>query len=196
MRKPILFFVLFFLTFLPADVFGKRASLKGSIESRRLENIEIDKEGLMRIQTKNDLEGMKTSGLLIPLPENNYLEADPRLNIDYAWCLPQVNDFLILLSRDFHKNFPKSGHKIQINSAVRTAEYQEALQKRNRNATESTGPLASSHTTGATIDIAKLNLSEKELRWMRNYLLKLEKADTIEATEEHYQAVFHIMVFK
>ena len=166
------------------------------MESRKIENIEADKEKLIRIENENQLEEMKKFGLLVELPKNEYLKIDSRLNANYHWCLPVVKDFLTKLLEDFHKSSQKSKHKIQINSAVRTVEYQNELRKRNKNAVEAEGPYATSHTTGATIDIAKLNLSTKELKWIKKYLLNLEKNGKIEATEEHYQAVFHIMVFK
>ncbi len=195
MQRLFLLILLIFLLISPMYGKNKKPSLKGSRESQQRQNEEANKEDLSRIKNDDQLENMKQLRLLVPLPTNQYIQIDSRLKNEFTWCRPWTRNFLITLSKDFHKNFPKSKNKIKINSAVRTIEYQNELRGRNKNAIEAAGPLASSHSTGATIDIAKLDLSRGELSWMRKYLLRLEGRKAIEATEEQYQAVFHIMVY-
>jgi len=121
------------------------------------------------------------------------LQIDRRLPDEYSWARPETRLFLRKIGSDFARQFHEA---IQVNSAVRTAEYQKKLRKKNGNAARGDSELTrSSHLTGATVDIAKKGMSTVELRWMRNRLIALEKAGCIEATEEHRQPVFHIMVF-
>lgn len=168
-------------------------SLRGSHEIQLRQNQEADREKLSRIKDAKHLEWMKANGFLVNLPETNEVRVDPRLEPELRFCRPWVRDFLLKLANDFYNLFHKP---IQINSAVRTVKYQKRLRKTNRNAAESDGPMASSHLTGATVDVAKLGYTHDELRWMRQRLIDLEEDGKILATEEHWQLVFHIMVFK
>jgi hypothetical protein len=85
---------------------------------------------------------------------------------------------------------------IQVNSAVRTVEYQKRLMRTNGNAAAAEGDVVSPHLTGATIDIGKSGLSRRELAWMRQQLLDLQQAGKIDVEEEFEQACFHITVYK
>jgi len=170
-------------------------SLRGSRESRIRQNQEANRMKLSRIKDDKHLANMKKLGLLVALPENENLQIDSRLPEEFRFCRPWVKTFLLTMGRDFRKKFP-SGGIIQVNSAVRTMVYQEELRRKNRNAVSSKGRLASSHTTGATVDIAKLNLSSEEIKWLEAYLLRLKKARRVEAIEERRQQVFHVMVLK
>jgi len=79
---------------------------------------------------------------------------------------------------------------------VLTVEYQKRLMGTNGNAAAAEGDIASPHLTGATIDIAKVGLSRKELAWMRGRLLALEGAGKLDVEEEFEQTCFHITVYK
>ena len=179
----------------PQATFAK-TSLRGSLASQEKQNKQADSDNLSRIRDDAHLESMKKLRLLIPLPENGNIRVDARLDPALRFARPWTVQFILDIGREFRSAFPDSRSNVQVNSAVRTKEYQEGLRKRNRNAAEVEGSRASSHTTGATIDIAKLNLGRKEIFWMRKYLLELEAKNLIEITEERRQAVFHIMVFK
>jgi Family of unknown function (DUF5715) len=169
------------------------ASLKGSKHSLRQQNKEADRENLTRIENDAQLERFKRSGLLVKLPENGYIQVDPRLPSKWRWCRPVVAAFLRDLGREYFAEFHMS---LQVNSAVRTAERQRELRKRNGNATKADGKNRSSHLTGATIDLAKRNMTITEEKWLGKKLLDLEKKNLIEATEEKRQPCFHVMVFK
>lgn len=186
----------FFLFVLASLLIGPAIAadvLKGSPGAMQRQNEQADAENLSRL-TEKQLETFKKKKLLVPLPKNKGITIDERLPEKYRWCRPWVRRFLIDLGNDFHKKF---GNTIQVNSAVRTAEYQAELRGMNGNAASAKpGPRQSSHLTGATIDVAKRGMSSRELEWMRSRLTVLEKRGFIEATEEHRQRVFHIMVFK
>jgi hypothetical protein len=82
-----------------------------------------------------------------------------------------------------------------VTSAVRTVEYQRKLIGVNGNAAPAEGDVASPHLTGGAIDIAKSQMSKKEIAWMRRWLLPLQDAGQIDVEEEFKQACFHITVY-
>lgn len=179
--------VIFFLTNV-----ATAKDLRGSPASMERQNAQADRDGLSRL-TEKQLEVFKKNQLLVPLPTNKTLIVDDRLPEKYRWCRPCTGKFLNDLGKDYESKF---GRPIQINSAVRTVEYQQELRGRNGNAASAKmGPRQSSHLTGAAVDIAKKNMPFAELRWMRSRLMDIEKKKLIEATEEFRQSVFHVMVF-
>ncbi len=176
-----------------------KPSLRGSPESLEKQNRMADMENLSRIQDDAQLAKFIEQGLLVPIPEGVTIRIDPRLSEKYRYVRPWVSQFLIDVGKDFFERFKKS---LWINSAVRPTDYQEKLRERNKNAAPTNGSKQSSHMTGATIDIAKIPMlkdksaAREQLVWMRKRLLDLEGRDLIEATEEHVQAVFHVMISK
>ena len=181
------------LTFLTGTV-SAAVSLRGSPESMAKQNEQADKEKLSRLWEK-DLENFKKKKLLVPIPDGKRgVIVDDRLQEKYSWVRPWTSRFLVDFRGDFEKNL---NDVPQVNSAVRTVEYQRKLRKENKNAASAEpGPRQSSHLTGSTVDIGKKDMSPRQLKWVRNYLLALKKRGLIEAIEEKHQAVFHIMVFK
>ncbi|MDP3963121.1 MAG: DUF5715 family protein [bacterium] len=188
----------------------------GSAEIRQKFVRQAEQEGLQRIW-ETDLDPLKTSGFLIPLPHNAHNVVDDRLEKKFRYVTHWAIDFL----EDFGKDFLKERKRVnQVNSAVRTVEHQRELKEgrlvkrnkrwirvgRNANAADYEGPEASSHLYASTIDIAKMPLNKKtgkrtflpaaDISWMRDYLKRLRDAGCIEVIEEFNQAVFHIMVFK
>ena len=186
-RAPVLFAILLFLIPIAASPL---VSLDGRKDKSQLkQNKQADKENLTRIKDDAQLAWFKNNELLVPLPETDALLVNTaHVSQKFRWCRPWTKKFLLSLSKKFHAKF---GKKLSVNSAVRTETYQKTLRRRNSNASQS-----STHTTGATVDIAKKGLRINELVWLRKELLRLEGAGLIEATEEFSQAVFHIMVFK
>jgi uncharacterized protein YcbK (DUF882 family) len=170
----------------------RASSLRGSHASQKKQNKEADREKLTRIETDAQLQKFKQAGLLVQLPQNEAVQIDDRLEQKWRWCRPWTAIFLRDLGKSYFAEFHES---LQVNSAVRTIEYQQQLHKYNGNAAGTTGDRQSSHPTGATIDIAKKELNHEQLKWMRKRLLSFEKQNVIEATEEKKQSVFHIMVF-
>ena len=167
--------------------------LKGSYESLVRQNERTAGDGLERIADDAMLAAMLGDHELAPLPANAALAVNPSLPANRRYCRPWTAKFLSNLARAHADRF---GRPLQVNSAVRTVEYQRSLQRINGNAAPADGDVASPHLTGATIDLAKKGLSPSEVAWMRAYLLPLQSAGKIDVEEEFYQSCFHITVYR
>lgn len=161
--------------------------------SQELQNEMANRDNLSRIKNEVELEDFVERGLLIPLPKTKSIKIDWRLDNDRRFCRPWTYQFLIDMGLAYKSRFKK---RLQVNSAVRTMEDQEKLRRKNGNAAPAEGPLASSHLTGATVDITKKKMSHAGLAWMRTELGRLKILGLIAVREEIHQPVFHIMVFK
>ncbi len=177
----------------PRGHFAAPPPLKGSHESLVRQNVRSDEEGLTRIQDDADLLAMRRGGELVGLPTSTALVVDERLPANRRYCRSWTAQFLSDVSRVHYGRFHRA---LQVNSAVRTVEYQRHLELVNGNAAPAEGEEASPHLTGATIDIAKKGLSMEEVGWMRAYLQPLQAAGKIDVEEEFYQACFHITVYR
>ena len=133
----------------------------------------------------------KSRAELLRIRNTRYLRVDPRLHPSRHYCREWTLMFLEDMGKAFHKKFRK---KIQINSAVRTVQQQRKLMRTNRNAAPIEGDRASSHLAGVTVDVAKKGLTYEQIKWLRKYLLEMKQLGLVEAIEERWQAVFHIMV--
>lgn len=172
----------------------KAVSLKGSADSLAWQNKIADEQKLPRVIDDKELEQLKRSGVLVRMPEA--FRIDPRLDQKWQWVLPEAARFLEDLGVQFINHF---GRFFKTTSAIRTIARQlEIAKEGNPNAElPEKGPRRTVHTTGATVDISKIDMNEEELKWMRKELLRLEKLQVIEATEEDFkQKCFHIMVFR
>jgi hypothetical protein len=167
--------------------------LKGSHEILLHQNEVADREGLERIQNDADLLDMRNKRMLVPLPASYALQVDDRLPIDRRYTRPWTAVFLAGMARAHYAHFHTP---LQINSAVRTVEFQQHLIHINGNAAPAEGDTASPHLTGQAVDIAKHGLSRTEVAWMRGYLLPLIQEGKIDVEEEFQQSCFHISVYK
>lgn len=167
--------------------------LKGSHEILVRQNVVADQDGLDRIQDDNDLARMREQRLLVALPVNRELAVDDRLPLDRRYTRPWTARFLTTLAQAHYRRFHNA---IQVNSAVRTVEFQQHLIRINGNAAPAEGETASPHLTGQAVDIAKHGLSRTEIAWLRGYLLPLIQQGRIDVEEEFQQACFHISVYK
>jgi hypothetical protein len=167
--------------------------LKGSHEILVHQNEVADRDGLQRIQNDDDLLEMRSRGLLIALPISAGMEVDERLPANRRYCRPWTEQFLATLARAHYAHFHTP---LQVNSAVRTVEFQQHLIHINGNAAPAEGDTASPHLTGQAVDIAKHGLSLSEIAWMRGYLLPLVQEGKIDVEEEFQQSCFHISVYK
>jgi uncharacterized protein YcbK (DUF882 family) len=168
-------------------------ALKGSHEILVHQNTMADEEGLERIQDDADLERMRAQKLLVAFPVVAGLQADERLVGNRRYCRPWTATFLQALARAHYARFHSA---LQVNSAVRTVEFQERLRYTNGNAAPAEGATASPHLTGQAVDIAKHGLSLTEIAWLRAYLLPLVQEGKVDVEEEFQQACFHISVYK
>lgn len=167
--------------------------LKGSHEILVHQNLMADSEGLDRIKDDDDLDAMRDRGLLVAIPISGALEVDDRLPSNRRYCRPWTAQFLAALARAHYARFHTP---LQVNSAVRTVEFQQRLQRTNGNAAPAEGETASPHLTGQATDLAKHGLSLTEIAWLRGYLLPLVQQGKIDVEEEFQQSCFHISVYK
>lgn len=173
--------------------FPTAQELKGTHEIQRAQNTRAKLERLEPIKNDRELALRKKRGELQRIPESQWLRIDPRLKEKWRWALPHVVRFVDNLAAVFYACY---GHPLQVNSAVRTVEYQKWLGRRNANAADVKGDEASSHLYGSTIDIAKKRLTLDELTMLRAVLIELKNSGRIAVAEEFNQAVFHVMVFR
>ena len=162
-----------------------------SRESLLLQNAEVDRMELPRIQDDDELDALKAKGDLVEIMATEHLRFDPRLDPDRRYCRPWTRQFLEDLSQAYHEAFQS---QIQVNSAVRTVKIQKKLRRHNRNAAPETGELASSHLAGTTIDIQRRGMTLAQIKWMQQYMMPLKELGLIEPEEERRQWVFHVMV--
>jgi hypothetical protein len=167
--------------------------LRGSHEILVRQNLVADHDGLSRIQDDQDLIDMRSEHLLVDLPADSALEIDERLPVNRRYCRPWTAQFLAALARAHYAHFHTP---LQVNSAVRTVEFQQHLIHINGNAAPAEGDIASPHLTGQAIDIAKHGLSLTEIAWLRAYLLPLVQQGKVDVEEEFQQSCFHISVYK
>jgi hypothetical protein len=152
-----------------------------------------DDEGLDRIQDDYDLRRMRSARLLVDFPESASLRVNPELAGDRRCARPWTVHFAADIARAYYERFHEP---LQVNSAVRTVEYQMRLRRVNGNAAGIDGDVASPHLTGQALDFGKHGMSTAEIAWMRVYLLPLMQAGKLDVEEEFQQACFHISVYR
>jgi hypothetical protein len=168
-------------------------ALKGSHEILLHQNEMANAEGLERVQDDADLERMRAVKMLVALPVSAALTVDERLPVNRRYCRPWTAQFLAAVARAHYARFHTP---LQVNSAVRTVEFQERLRYTNGNAAPAEGETASPHLTGQAVDLAKHGLSMTEIAWMRGYLLPLVQQGKVDVEEEFQQACFHVSVYR
>jgi Family of unknown function (DUF5715) len=164
--------------------------LRGSYESLLRQNEEIDRLELPRIQDEVELAELVARGDLVPIQETDGVHIAIR-EAAHRYCRPWTENFLQDMGEAYYKEF---GQPIQVNSAVRTVEYQRKLRRHNGNAAPEEGDTASSHLGGLTVDINKRGLTRAQHQFVQDYLLKLRENGIIEVAEERRQPVFHVMI--
>lgn len=156
-----------------------------------LQNAEADSQHLPRIQTDGELHELIADGELVALPES------PALHINIpaarAYARPWAVDLIVGLAQDY---FAVSGKPLQVNSAVRTVQFQRRLHRWNRNAAPDHGPFASVHTAGIAVDIQRRGLTRGESRWLEWRLWYLAQRGRVLVEEENAQPCFHVVVIK
>jgi Family of unknown function (DUF5715) len=167
--------------------------LLGSHDSLVRQNQRAEQDGLMRIEDDSDIQRQVTAKQLVALPADSGLRVDERLPVNRRYTRPWTARFLLDLAR---AHFERFGTALQINSAVRTVEFQKRLLRTNGNAAPAAGDDSSSHLMGGTVDIAKKPMTSTEMAWMRGFLAPLQVAGLIDVEEEFQQACFHIAVYK
>ena len=167
--------------------------LKGSHEILLRQNQVADRDGLDRIHDDDEIVALRSQRLLVPIPVSDTLLVDDRLPTNRRYCRPWTAQFLSTMARAYYVRFHTP---LQVNSAVRTVEFQQRLLRTNGNAAPAEGDTASPHLTGQAIDLAKHGLSLSQIAWLRGYLLPLVQEGKVDVEEEFQQACFHISVYK
>lgn len=162
-----------------------------SHESLLLQNAEVDRLNLPRIQDDTELEALKADGSLLEIQAGEALRFDPRLDPSRRYCRSWTLDFVNDLSQAYYNRFHE---QIQVNSAVRTVKVQRKLRRHNRNAAPWDGDTASSHLAGVTVDLQRRGLNKDQIRWMEHYLFYMKALGLVEPEEERRHWCFHIMV--
>lgn len=162
-----------------------------SHESLLIQNAEINRLELPRIQNDTELEALKADGSLLEIRSGEMLRFDPRLDPTRRYCRSWTLDFVDDLSQAYYNRFHE---QIQVNSAVRTVMVQKKLRRHNRNAAPADGDTASSHLAGVTVDLQRRGLNKEQLRWMQHYLFYMKSLGLVEPEEERRHWCFHIMV--
>jgi hypothetical protein len=162
-----------------------------SHESLLLQNAEIDRMDLPRIQDDAELEMLKARGDLVPIEASDALRIEPSLDPSRRYCRPWTLDFVNDLSQAYYNRFHE---QIQLNSAVRTVKVQKKLRRHNRNAAPAEGETASSHLAGLTIDLQRRGMNKDQIRWVEQYLFYMKAVGLVEPEEERRHWCFHIMV--
>jgi hypothetical protein len=162
-----------------------------SHESLLIQNAEINRLELPRIQNDTELEALKADGSLLEIRAGEMLRFDPRLDPTRRYCRSWTLDFVDDLSQSYYNRFHE---QIQVNSAVRTVMIQKKLRRHNRNAAPADGDTASSHLAGVTVDLQRRGLNKEQLRWMQHYLFYMKSLGLVEPEEERHHWCFHIMV--
>lgn len=175
------------------EQFAILPALRGSHDILIRQNVMADQDGLVRIQDDADLERMRLTGQLVPIPAAAGIQIDTRLPANRHYCRPWAAQFLVTLAAAHYAYFHTA---LQVNSAVRTVEFQHRLLRTNGNAAPADGETASPHLTGQAIDLAKKGLSMAEIAWFRAYLTPLIQEGKLDVEEEFQQACFHISVYK
>lgn len=162
-----------------------------SHESLLIQNAEIDRLELPRIQDETELEALKADGSLVPIIPSESLKIERSLDPSRRYCRPWTRDFVDDLSLAYYNRFHE---QIQVNSAVRTVKVQRKLRRHNRNAAPAEGDTASSHLAGVTVDLQRRGLTKDQIRWMEHYLFYMKALGLVEPEEERRHWCFHIMV--
>ena len=120
----------------------------GSHELLVEQNAELDRQQLPRMNNEYELLQSEINNDLVPVSETDELKIAENLTESHRYCRPWTRDFLQDISHAFYEVFHAP---LQVNSLVRTADQQRALQRHNRFAAPAKGDTASTHLAGVTV---------------------------------------------
>jgi len=159
----------------------------------RAENRAADRQKLSRVRNLSTVRRFVQAGLLVRIAAQTrtyWVEGvQPPLRVARPW----TKRFIEQLGHAFHSLHDE---RLKITSLTRTVHVQRALRRHNGNAAPARGMLRSTHLTGASVDISKAPLKERQVGWLRVVLRRLERRRLLRATEEFQQPHFHVMVHR
>ena len=117
--------------------------------------------GVGPVRDRAHLATLVDRGALVQLPESTRWWVLRDLNHSLPYVTPGTQAALEEVGRRFHARLDEHGlppFRLDITSALRTGDQQSELQRRNRNAADTT----SSHEFGTTLDVAYLSFAAPE----------------------------------
>jgi hypothetical protein len=117
--------------------------------------------GVGPVRDSAHLATLVERGALVQLPESTRWWVLRDLNHSLPYVTPGTQAAMEEVGRRFHARLDEHGlppFRLDITSVLRTSDQQSALQRRNRNASDTT----SSHEFGTTLDIAYLSFAAPE----------------------------------
>jgi hypothetical protein len=152
-------------------------SLRGSPASVNRMYSQAVTSDLEFLRSRKSLLEAVNDGELVPINLTNDLDLE---RVKYPYALPATRDFVNSFARKYHAS---CGERLVVTSAARPRGEQP------RNASPK-----SVHPTGMAVDFRKP--TGACLKYMRTELLAMEKAGTLEATEERHPVHFHVAVLQ
>ena len=172
---------------------SSKSLLRANWDSQIVQNRRADADDLSRMTNVAMVQRFVRAGLLVPISSSTKYYYTRYIPAKYRYLRPWSKLFLDRLSSQYYARFKR---KLRITSTVRTVALQSGIGKHNKNAASAYGSRRSSHLTGATLDISKNGMKQRELDWMRRVLHSLKLKGYLYAVEEFQQPAFHIMVYR
>jgi LysM repeat protein len=160
---------------------------------RARENAGADADRLSRIGSRTALDRFVRLRLLVPVPDTARGFRVVRVPGWRQVTRPWTRTFLYQLGAAASELF---GSRLRVTDLTRTERAQLTLRQWNGNAAPARGPLASTHLTGAAVDLSKIEHSDVEIAWLRIVLRRLTARGVVDAIEEFAQPHFHVMVLR
>jgi LysM repeat protein len=174
---------------------GQLASSAAPIPAHRghraRENAEANADGLSRIPSRAVLARFARAGLLLPVqsvgPGFRVVDVDGWRRVTRPWTRLFLRQLGVAMDTLFDA-------RLRVTDLTRTEAVQLALGKWNGNAAPASGPGASTHLTGAAVDLSKVEHTDAEIAWLRVVLGRLTERGLVDAIEEFAQPHFHVLV--
>jgi hypothetical protein len=136
--------------------------------------------GVGPVRDSTHLATLVDRGALVELPESTEWWVLRDLNHSLPYVTPGTRAALEEVGRRFHARLDEHGlppFRLDVTSVLRTSDQQTELQRRNRNASDTT----SSHEFGTTLDIAYLSFAAPQSLDHRSLAAELDVTPTLRA---------------
>ncbi len=161
---------------------------KPSPDAAARQDAAIEAHALPRIKNNKELKARIAAGELVALTPQPGLAIDHRLPRERRYVRPETLTVIEWLAEEYIAHF---GTPLTVTSAVRPETVQRRLRRWNRNAAPAK---ESSHTTGATVDISRREMTQEETIFIEDLMMPLVVNDRAVVLEERGQMCFHIFV--
>lgn len=164
-------------------------SLKAGPDSLARQNRIIDAYGLPRIADRQELARFLPEHFFVKV-SSPYLEMADEVG---GYAILPVRDFIVMFGGRFYGIFQK---KFKIPSILRPCDVQEELLRKGKTVADCETPgKQSAHLAGIAVDISRLPMTPREIRWVRKELAAYMRQRKIIAVEEgEWNNTFHVMV--